>query len=109
MVIPGKKERSLRQISLDLVFEDELFYRKESMVSEVVDFWSAYNAIFGRPAYTHFMARPCYVYLKLKLPCPNGVITISEDRQRAKIAYNKVPLLLMNRWQWPSLKNTRKQ
>ena len=30
------------------------------------------------------MARPCYVYLKLKMPGPKGVITIMGNRQRAE-------------------------
>ena len=28
------------------------------------------------------MARPCYVYLKLKMPWPKGVITVTGSRQR---------------------------
>ena len=50
----------------------------------MVDFESAYHAILGRPAYARFMARPCYVYLKLKMPGPKGVITISGDLKRAE-------------------------
>jgi hypothetical protein len=83
-VIPGKKARSLGQISIDVVFVDEKNFKKEKLVFEVVDFWSAYHAILGRPAYACFMARPCYVYLMLKLPGPNGAITVSGDRQRAE-------------------------
>ena len=83
-VIPGKKARSLGQISLDVVFGDEKNFRKESLTFEVVDFRSAYHAILGRPAYARFMARPCYVYLKLKMPGPNGVITVTGNRQRAE-------------------------
>ena len=30
------------------------------------------------------MARPCYVYLKLKMPGPRGVITINGDRRIAQ-------------------------
>ena len=54
------------------------------MTFEVVDFQSAYHAILGRPAYASFMARPCYVYLKIKMPGPRGVITVSGNRQRAE-------------------------
>ena len=45
---------------------------------------NTYHAILGRPAYVSFMARPCYVYLKLKMPGPKGVITITGNRQRAE-------------------------
>ena len=30
------------------------------------------------------MARPCYVYLKLKMPGPKGVITVTGDRKVAE-------------------------
>jgi hypothetical protein len=32
--------------------------------------------VLGRPCYAKFMAVPNYTYLKLKMPGPNGVITI---------------------------------
>ena len=71
-VIPGKKADSLGQISLDVAFGDSKNYCKETLTFEVVDFQSAYHAILGRPAYARFMARPCYVYLKLKMPGPEA-------------------------------------
>ena len=83
-VIPGKKAKSLGQIALDVVFGDSKNFRKEKLTFEVVDFHSAYHAILGRPAYARFMARPCYVYLKLKMPGPKGVIMVMGSRQRAE-------------------------
>jgi len=83
-IILGKKVESLGQITLDVVFGDEKNFRKEKLTFEVVDFQSAYHAILGRPAYASFMARPCYVYLKMKMPGPRGIITVSGNRQRAK-------------------------
>ncbi|XP_020169549.1 uncharacterized protein [Aegilops tauschii subsp. strangulata] len=74
-VIPGKKAQSLGQIALDVVFGDSKNYRKENLTFEVVDFQSAYHAILGRP---------CYVYLKLKMPDHRGVITITGNRQKAE-------------------------
>ena len=88
-VIPGKKAESLGQIALDVVFGDSKNYRKEKLTFEVVDFQSAYHAILGRPAYARFMARPCYVYLKLKMPGPRGVITITGNRQKAEECFQK--------------------
>ena len=49
------------------------------MPFEVVDLHSPYHA----PAYFKFMARPCYIYLKLKMPGPKGVITVNGSRQMA--------------------------
>ena len=83
-VIPGKKADSLGQITLDVVFSVENNFHKEKLTFEVADFQSAYHAILGRPAYASFMARPCYVYLKIKMPGPRGVITVSSNRQRAE-------------------------
>ena len=43
----------------------------------MVDFLGSYHAILGRPCYARFMAIPNYTYLKLKMPRPNGIITVS--------------------------------
>ena len=67
-----------------MVFGDSKNYRKEKLTFEVVDFDSAYHDILGRPAYASFMARPCYVYLKLKMPGPRGMITVTGNRQRVE-------------------------
>src|SRR6187399_2810872 len=88
-VIPGKKADSLGQITLDVVFGESKNYRKEKVMFEVVDFNSAYHAILGRPAYARFMDRPCYVYLKLKMPGPNGVITVTGNHQKAEECFQK--------------------
>ena len=44
---------------------------------------SAYHALLGRPALNKFMARCHISYLKMKLPGPNGVITIAGDFRRS--------------------------
>jgi hypothetical protein len=43
----------------------------------VVDISSPYHALLRRPALAKFMAVPHYTYLKMKLPCPRGVIRVS--------------------------------
>lgn len=68
---------------VDVVFGTDKNFRKEKLTFDVVDFQSAYHAVLGRPAYACFMARPCYVYLKMKMPGPKGVITVTCNRQRA--------------------------
>ena len=88
-VIPGKKEDSLGQITLHVAFGDSKIYRKERLSFEVMDFHSAYHAILGRTAHARFMARPCYVYLKLKMPGPRGVITVTGYRQQAEECFQK--------------------
>ena len=56
---------------------DQANFRSEVLTFEVVDFPGSYHAILGRPCYAKFMAIPNYTYLKLKMPGPNGIITVS--------------------------------
>ena len=42
----------------------------------VADFDTAYHAILGRPALAKFMVVPYYVYLVLKIPTEQGVLTL---------------------------------
>jgi len=55
----------------------------EVVTFEVVDFPRTYHAILGRPCYAKFMAVPNYTYLKLKMPGPNGVITVGSTFSHA--------------------------
>ncbi|KAI5012466.1 hypothetical protein ZWY2020_024732 [Hordeum vulgare] len=80
-IVPGKSAYPIGRIKLNVAFGTEPNYRSESLLFEVVKIKSPYHALFGRPAYPRFMARPCYVYLKLKMPEPKGPITISGDRK----------------------------
>ena len=58
-------------------------YRKETLTFEVVGFKGTYHAILGCPCYAKFMAVPNYTYLKLKMPGPNGVITVESTYEHA--------------------------
>jgi len=51
----------------------------ETLTFEVVGFRGTDHAIIGRPDYVKFMAIPNYTYLKLKMPGPKGVITVSSS------------------------------
>jgi hypothetical protein len=57
--------------------------RKETLTFEVVGFRGAYHAILGRPCYAKFMAVPNCTYLKMKMPGPNGVITVGSSIEHA--------------------------
>ncbi|KAK1697615.1 hypothetical protein QYE76_014312 [Lolium multiflorum] len=82
-VVPGKKAKSLCSIRLLVAFGDVNNFREEMITFEVVPFKSSYRVIFGRPTYHKFHARACYIYNKLKIPGPNGMITISGDYKKA--------------------------
>jgi hypothetical protein len=49
----------------------------------VVGFRGTYHAVLGRPCYAKFMVVPNYTYLKLKMPGPNGVITVGSTYRQA--------------------------
>jgi hypothetical protein len=82
-VIPGKSEIPLGKIWLDVVFGNRKNFRREKLEFEVIDFRSQYHAILGSPAYSRFMAVSHHTYLLLKMPGPNGVITIKGNFARS--------------------------
>ena len=62
-VVRGKSAYPVGRISLEVAFGDEHDSRSKTLTFEVVKIKSTYHALFGRPTYAKFMARPCYVYL----------------------------------------------
>jgi hypothetical protein len=64
------------QIDLPVTFGDPSNYHTETLTFEVVGFRGTYHAILGHPCYAQFMAVLNYTYLKLKMPGPNGIITV---------------------------------
>ena len=82
-VVPGRPARPLGRIALEVTFGTPDNFRTETLTFEVVDFPGSYHAILGRPCYAKFMAVPNYTYLKLKMPGPNGVITVHSSFQHA--------------------------
>jgi hypothetical protein len=82
-VTPDKRVQPLGQIDLPVWFGTPSNFRKEMLTFEVVGFRGAYHAILGRPCYAKFMAVPNYTYLKMKMPGPNGVITVGSSIEHA--------------------------
>ncbi|XP_066395961.1 uncharacterized protein [Miscanthus floridulus] len=76
-VILGAQAYPLGQIDLSITFGNKANFRLEVLTFKVVDFPGSYHAILGRSCHVKFMAIPNYTYLKLKMPRPNGVITMS--------------------------------
>jgi hypothetical protein len=75
-ITPGKRILPLGWIDLAVCFGTPSNFRKEALTFEVVGFRGTYHAVLGRPCYAKFMAVPNYTYLKLKMPVPNGIITV---------------------------------
>ena len=58
-------------------------FRKETLTFKVVGFRGTYHVIIRPPGYAKFMAIPNYTYMKLKMPEPKGVITVSSSYEHA--------------------------
>ena len=56
-------------------------------------FSSGYHALLGREAFTIFQAVPHSGYMKLKMPGPNGIVTLTSDPDTALRAENKTSAL----------------
>jgi hypothetical protein len=82
-IIPGKRVLPLGQLDLPVCFGTPSNFRRETLTFEVVGFRETYHAVLGRPCYAKFMAVPNYTYLKLKMPGPNGVITVGSTYRHA--------------------------
>ena len=54
------------------------------MAFEVVPLKSVYHVIFGHDIFHSFLARPCFVYNKLKIPGPNSIITVDRSFTKAR-------------------------
>ena len=54
-----------------------------------------YHTLFGRPAYAKFMARPCYVYLQLKMSGYKGTITV-HGNQKIALECEEAMLLMLS-------------
>jgi len=80
-VVPGHRAHPLDQIDLPVCFGTPNNFMREILTFDVVGFPGTYHAILGRPCYAKFMAIPNYTYLKLKMPGPNGIITVSTTSQ----------------------------
>jgi hypothetical protein len=84
-VVFGRQAKSLGSITLKGAFGDENNYREELIITfEVVPFKCTYHMIFGRSAFHSFHARPCYIYNQLKMPGPNGIITVYGSFRKPK-------------------------
>jgi hypothetical protein len=76
-IVPGHSCTPLGKVQLEVLFGKKGNSHREPIWFEVVDISSPYHPLLGRPALAKFMAVPHYAYLKMKLPGPRGVITVS--------------------------------
>jgi hypothetical protein len=94
-IVLGKQAKPLEQIDLPVTFGNKSNFRTKTLTFEVVGFHGTYHTILGRPCYARFMAVPNYMYLKLKMLGPHGVITVCTSFQRAyECTWSAASLLL---------------
>jgi hypothetical protein len=82
-IVPNEGEYPLWHIYMPVTFGTPENYRTEFLRFEVANFDCGYNAIIGRPGLVKFMAIPHYTYMILKMPGPEGIITVCADFQGA--------------------------
>jgi hypothetical protein len=82
-IVPTEGEYPLGHIYMSVTFGTLENYRTEFLRFEVANFDCGYNAIIGRPGLAKFMAIPHYTYIILKMPGPQGIITVRADFQGA--------------------------
>jgi hypothetical protein len=82
-IMPTEGEYPLGHIYMPVTFGTRENYRTEFLRFEVANFDCGYNAIIGRPGLAKFMAIPHYTYMILKMPGPQGIITVHADFQGA--------------------------
>jgi hypothetical protein len=82
-IMPTEGEYPLGHIYMSVTFGTPENYRTEFLRFEVANFDYAYNSIIGRPGLAKFMAIPHYTYMILKMPGPQGIITVRANFQGA--------------------------
>jgi hypothetical protein len=80
----GKPIKPVGKISLPVSFGDLDNARTETLMSDVVDIYHPYLAIFGRGFMNKFDAVIRQQFLYMKIPAPKGVITVFSDQQESK-------------------------
>jgi hypothetical protein len=82
----------LGQVSLMVTFGTRDNYRTEGIIFDVADIDLPYNGILGRPALAKFMAASHYAYLTIKIPGPQGPITVPADLRSSVLCAEKLHL-----------------
>ena len=75
-IVPCRASQPLGQITLLVYFGTANHFCTEYVNFFVADFDTSYHAILGRPALAKFMVVPHYVYLVLKIPTEQGILTL---------------------------------
>lgn len=75
-IMPSFSCPPLGRIRLDVIFGTEENFRREPLWFEVADLSNPYYLLLGLPAFAKFMIATYHPYIKMKLPGPDGIITV---------------------------------
>ena len=81
-VIPGQEAHCTGSLLLEVVFGSPDNFRSERLTFHIAPFRSGYQALLGRMAFARFNAIPHYAFLKIKMPGPCGIISVSGNTER---------------------------
>ena len=81
-VKPGVEAHCWGSLVLEVTFGSPDNFRSEELLFDIAPFSSGYHALLGRMAFACFNAIPNYACLKLKMPGPRGVITVSGNTEQ---------------------------
>jgi hypothetical protein len=84
-VVPSKVAYPIGRVCLPVTFGTKENFLMEYLTLEVTEFRSSYHAILSRPMLAKFMAIPHHTYLIMKMPAPNGILSILGD---IMVSYN---------------------
>ncbi len=73
----------LGQVDLAVTFGSSNNFRTEMVTFDVPQFEIPYNAILGRPSLAKFMVSVHYAYMVIKMPGPQGPISVPIDMKGA--------------------------
>ena len=82
-VIPGVEAHCTGSVTLEVVFGSPDNFRSKELIFDIAPFRGGYHALLERTAFARFNAVPHYAYLKLKMPGPQGVITVNGNTERS--------------------------
>ena len=92
-IIPGVEARCRGSLVLEVTFGSPDNFRSEELLFTIAPLRSGYHAMLGRMDFARFKTVPHYAYLKLKMPGPRGVITISGNIEHSLRAEEYVAAL----------------
>jgi hypothetical protein len=75
-VVTGKAAYPTGRVCLPVTFGTKENFHAEYLTFEVANFRSSYHAFLGRPMLAKFMAIPHHTYLIMKMPSPNGILSV---------------------------------